>query len=975
MARALIVLPLLLTAACGAPSPVDLDARGVARVTVGGVVVLEDLGVTLVAPGWNGAKGDQRDLRPADVTRAGDSYSATLVGGGVRTHFKLTASVRPGGMRLEYELTPEQDTAVETVLLGGRLPTDAYAGLRRWLIVDDGVTGGAFPKDLDAEHYIFADRPAPRFVGLLGGDGPALRVNLEGLDVALQDDRKWQVSAFALHLMPIGAAGALKGGVPVRFAVELLADTSAHIEAAARAATSVGPTALTSRAALAVGPTAVDHATPAVYQSVDLSPTVTATFDNPFDPADVSVAAEVTAPDGKTFTQPAFYSAPYTSSLQGNRERLAAAGAPSWRVRLTPTMAGQWRVAMVAKDRSGTARGGEVTLQAAAGTESGFVRVSPDSPHYFRTDDGKSYFLVGENMGWPSARGTFDYADWLPALGRAGGNWVRVWMSTWNCGLEWSADARGTNSTGGYGGLGVYNLGNAWKLDRILATARAAGVRVMVCFGTYGEWTDGGFFNEGQWKANPYNVANGGPCQTKEEFFTNPKARAMYQRRLSYILARWGSDPTVFGWEFWNEWQAPASWVGEMAAYVKAHDPYHHPVSNTYGDDAVWKLPDVDFTMIHDYGDSGNRADFTDAFAAAARQQWKYNKPFFPAEFGIDWRTGDNKYDPKGSGYNLHNGLWSAALSGSAGGAMIWYWDGYVHPLKLYPAFNSLARFVQQVDWAHQRFAPLDGVRVEQAAGSHETFTDLTVPATAGWGKSGGAEYTLGQDGSVTGQPIASTLGSPKRGGDGKELHSTLTFHLDMPAAGRFTAHLGTVSDHARLQIAVDGKIGVDEPLATGAAGAGPWKTAVYQTQWKMWNCDYDKDYAVDVPAGAHTVTVGNAEGDWLIVSSYRITGYRSSRFPDVRVVGVGATGERLAWIHDERSTWVAARDGVTLTPREGLRVTLPAAEGGTWTVSWWDTWAGRELRADTVTAAGGALTLSAPTFTRDVACRAVRAQ
>ena len=63
----------------------------------------------------------------------------------------------------------------------------------------------------------------------------------------------------------------------------------------------------------------------------------------------------------------------------------------------------------------------------------------------------------------------------------------------------------------------------------------------MLCLGTYGEFTTGGFFNEGQWKNNPYNAANGGPCARPEDFWTDAMARRFYRMRLRYLAARYGA--------------------------------------------------------------------------------------------------------------------------------------------------------------------------------------------------------------------------------------------------------------------------------------------------------------------------------------------------------------------------------------------------------------------------------------------------
>jgi hypothetical protein len=966
MSRLLPLWPLLAVTGCAAAPEARLtfDAGGVATVTVGDHVLLNELGVALVKPAWAGSLGDQRQpshAARADLAGGTIVFNDDLAADGVASRLKLTVTPRPGGARLAYELTPAAETPVECVLLMGHFPTAGNAGAAHFIAAgEDQVDRGLFPKELDAEQYHqLGSRPAT-WVGLLPAAGPALRIGVEGLEVALQDDRKWNFPAFAFHGYCAQGAS-LKAGQPLTFAIDLSGAEAKDLEQAAVATERSSLATLTSAAPLGLGASSLDRASLPVGQTVELTATVNGTWDNPFDPDDVALDAVFSGPDGAAVTVPGFFDLPCQSALQAGREQVKPNGPAAWRVRFTPTQAGAWRVALTLRDRSGTVHGGEAAFKAtAAPQDPGFVRTAAAAPGYFQFDSGANYFLVGENMGWASGRGTFDYADWLGGLGAAGGNWVRVWMSNWNCGPEWSGPS--------FGGLGKYNLAHAWKLDRILALARQNGVRVMVCLGTFGELTEGGYFNEGQWKSNPYNAANGGPCAKPADYFTNAAARKLYQRRLRYVVARWGADPYVFGWEFWNESNAPAAWVGEMAAWLKQHDPNHHLVSTTYGDDAVWKLKDVDFTMFHDYGDSGNKPDFTDGFRRQATDLRKYGKPFFAAECGIDWRTSDRKYDPDGKGQSLHDCLWGGVMCGMGGAPMLWYWDDYMHPKNVYHVLTPLTRFAAQVDWAHRPFAPLAGVTLRDASPRPETFEDLQLSTAGDWGRTGSGEFTVGQDGSVTGGPLAPTLGSPKRGGDGHELFSHLTFHLDQPTPGRFIAHVGTVSAAARLQLSLDGDLIVDQPLKTGKMGDGPWKTAVFRTEWQIWNCDYDQDYAIDVPAGKHEVTVANAEGDWVQVTRYRLTNYRSSRFPQAQALVLAAPGEMLLWLHDLKSNWRNVLEGRPPVPQTSLILNLPAA--GAWQVSWWDTWKGTVLRTDSASTVEGRLELRPPTFTGDVAAR-----
>ena len=188
------------------------------------------------------------------------------------------------------------------------------------------------------------------------------------------------------------------------------------------------------------------------------------------------------------------------------------------------------------------------------------------------------------------------------------------------------------------------------------------------------------------------------------------EARALYRRRLRYLVARYSPETSLAFWEFWNETATPAPWVQEMAAYLKANDPYKHLVTNSYtttGEAAVWNLPQIDLTQTHRYGDEGSVKDIAPLILDDARLHDGYKKPHLMGEFGISWRGDDSKFDPAGTATNLHNGLWASALTGNAGGAAIWWWDSYVHPKNLYSQFTGLAKFAATVDWPRRRFAPL----------------------------------------------------------------------------------------------------------------------------------------------------------------------------------------------------------------------------------------------------------------------------
>jgi len=352
-----------------------------------------------------------------------------------------------------------------------------------------------------------------------------------------------------------------------------------------------------------------------------------------------------------------------------------------------------------------------MTFECAAGDNPGFVRRSPDTPYYLEFDDGTPYFGVGENICWASGDKLGLYDDWFSSLGDAGGNYCRIWLVRWNMALEWMDEGP---RTGRYYGLGRYSPDNAFRLDWVMEQARENGIYCMLCLGYHGEFmVKPDYFKTNCWQWNPYNVANGGPCQTPGEFWTNEEARKLYKQRLRYYIARWGWDANVLSWEFWNEVNAPAPWVDEMAKHFETIDPYAHLVTTTYGTGAVWEIPEVDYTQAHMYGSDESHPSTTPHVANLSRgYTTRWAKPFMLGEFGIDWKRSDTSHDPDGIGTSLHNGLWASVMTRSFGTAAIWYWDGYVHPKNLYHEYTNIRRFADHEHPPVRRHHPLEQARL-----------------------------------------------------------------------------------------------------------------------------------------------------------------------------------------------------------------------------------------------------------------------
>jgi hypothetical protein len=408
---------------------------------------------------------------------------------------------------------------------------------------------------------------------------------------------------------------------------------------------------------------------------------------NSFDPDEIDLLVHYTAPDGKTFTIPAFWYQAYDST--GG----SPCGQPGWKARLTPFQAGPWSAQ--AELRGQGLVSDAVVFQVAASDSKGFVRIHPTNPRYLAFDNGQTFFPIGLNIGWWQTDPLKDYPRWLDKLQANHGSVIRVWMASWSFAIEW-------NDTG----LGDYThrLRQAWLLDQVFSMAEQRDIFIELVLLNHGAFSE---TVNPEWENNPYNSANGGPCLKPECFVSDAQAKQYFQRRLRYIAARWGYSPNLLAWEWWNEenWtpiqpKDLAPWIQEMTAYLRQYDPYRHLVSASFSGNnpkEVAGLAEIDFTQLHLY----STVDPMDNFPSLYQDESAVapSKPVLFAEFGNS-TGGENTESYDKTGDHLHMGLWSATFSGFASPAMYWWWDSFIEPLDLWGQYNELYTFIQDEDLA-----------------------------------------------------------------------------------------------------------------------------------------------------------------------------------------------------------------------------------------------------------------------------------
>ena len=177
-----------------------------------------------------------------------------------------------------------------------------------------------------------------------------------------------------------------------------------------------------------------------------------------------------------------------------------------------------------------------------------------------------------------------------------------------------------------------------------------------------------------------------------------------------------------------------------------------------------------------------------------------------------------------------------------------------------------------------------------------------------------------------------------------------------------------------RLRFLLDGQLAREVALSANPpkdASAKPeYEKTDFRAEYGIYQAILNKDYEIEVPAGAHDIRLEVTEGDWLSVSRYTLTNYTSSRYVNVQCYGMTNGETAVLWIHNADHNWRSVLEGKTIPAIEGAETTLRGLRPGEYTCEWWDTWQGKAGQSMPCVSTGTGLRLAAPTLTTDVAAR-----
>jgi len=698
---------------------------------------------------------------------------------------------------------------------------------------------------------------------------------------------------------------------------------------------------------LKIGPIEQNANTMSCGKRFELSFPLEGSYDNPFDQKQLTVDCLFTIPGGKTIRLPAFFYTPFDTKEGLRSNRLL----PMWKVRFTPRQPGTytWRIIAQNLGKESRSKRGRVTVL--PGEYQGFVRISEKQPIAFEYDNGRAIHPVGPNIHiW-----TPPYLSLVPErvsypinllnrLGKLGANFVRLRMDFFYLPIEYRA-----NVNGKFLGPGWFQQEACWDVDRLLATANTNGITVMMCL--YNGNPGGLGFNS----RNMFLKRNGGPVESPEEFWVDPKVRALVKNKLRYVVARWGHLPNLFAWEFFNEShlnKTIASWYNDMTDYLSAIDPYDHIItSSNYPKENIRPDPEVEKFEIFNYHHYGA---LNMPVLLAERQRlhhgWK-KMPVIVGEWGLSaHRIGHKLIKDSENGVGHHNALWAGAVNGFS--ISEWYVEQLDNAKSFQVQYPPHVKWIADIAFNHPERRLLE-VAVKSVKGKPGNADRIIAPGGFPLFKDFDFENTTftvdPETPDMTG--LARRLKTFLHGKEKKGRDVQPVFELNCANPFEFQVLITRIiRDSLVMKLWLDNKLLKQVPLGSASVHEPPIVVGI------------------KVPAGKHAIRVGMDGKDRALVA-YRIRNYFTGP-PTAHAYGFQTGNAAYIWMVNENSTAIAERVDIVPGKIDSAVLGIKGLDDGTYRVEWYDTWRGTVVSKDSIICREGILVLNSPAFHRDIACK-----
>jgi hypothetical protein len=506
---------------------------------------------------------------------------------------------------------------------------------------------------------------------------------------------------------------------------------------------------------------------------------------NPYDPNQIRISCQFTSPNN-TYNRNGFYYVDYTTIPVDKKcdKWVMVLNDYTFRIRFAPPDVGTYTgIVSLVLNNSTTINSYQFSFTVVQNTNKGHLSVLTANTNILKLgyNDGSVFFGIGravpfalwstnnsDNSNGPNPNGLYTTGtDWreIPSnpnthrdqrtiirdLAKNGGNFVRIRLDEWSVPIETLDPAEPDlvtqfNNAGKYLNNYHHNQMFMWEMDSTLAACESKNMHIML--NLVGDWWFPDPVNVTTnyaplgWHRTPYTSLLGNSIASRDTFFTDPTAIAIFKRRLYYIEARWGYSPSIGLWEMINETENmdcypppgsnptfpnnnPAnhsnisSWICEMANYLKTGFYPSHPVtngtvkfydypypyvnnhtnascldvfsSNSYIDawDATHQVPASIWNLQYDFGGMGHMRYWDPYYTG--------KKPFIWGELGHSVDKIDVWSDS-----HFHTTVWESIFENGIGTGM--YWHSWCAPNSNLPhprhvQYNAVKKFVSRINF------------------------------------------------------------------------------------------------------------------------------------------------------------------------------------------------------------------------------------------------------------------------------------
>jgi hypothetical protein len=333
----------------------------------------------------------------------------------------------------------------------------------------------------------------------------------------------------------------------------------------------------------------------------------------------------------------------------------------------------------------------------------------------------------------------------------------------------------------------------------------------------------------------------------------------------------------------------------------------------------------------------------------------RYKKPYLLTEYGVGHRGHWVEDDPRG--VIVHNGLWGALMSGSAGAALPWGWGHWIDTQNMYHYWKVVSDVVQDIPFCRRQWKP---VNVEKLIYKDDSMTPYYASTfLEGWPRN--YAYTIAPKPRPTDFRVLPDGEVDKPESFRADFYSrdSQTLSVDFPVDGTLVIHVPEILDKggAILRVAVDGQMMLERTLIPHNA----------DHPWQFWQF-----YPIPVTAGHHDIAISK-DGPGAFWIGYELQNYLYREGPDLEIMGMQTVDQILLWARNPQFIWIYDREGRELKEQKEGLLTLEGVSDGEYSVVWRETTTGEILARSAVATDSGRLTLSTPEVTRSAVAKLVK--